>query len=280
MSGERYKVQISARFLSRSQATPFLTDYVSSEGVFVRTDAPPQVMDLLRIEFRLPPAQSKVVLHGMVTRIVFPNVSDHPPGVEIAFFAKGGEAGRAWDDFFAYIRQQYPVSLSQPIMLAPDATDQVRRAHPRMIPQALIRVQATSERGEETLTVRDVSDGGMFITTQSAFVVGSELRVTLENPRTGATTEVECTVRRRTFGTDGGIGVSFRNMNDERRAILRELVQTEGNAQAVATACEELSTPFFSQLVISSRGGSRRTVAPAAPLEDSWALMDQGWPRV
>ena len=95
-----YNVRIAATFLSRSETTALLTDHVSARGVFVRTDSPPPVMELLRIEFVLPPSSTTVVMHGMVTEIVLPQSKHSAPGVEIAFFAKGGSRGAFGTTFF------------------------------------------------------------------------------------------------------------------------------------------------------------------------------------
>ena len=271
-SSQRIMAQVGARFLSRSQTTAFLTDYVTSTGVFVRTDAPPQVMELLRIEFILPPTGARVILHGMVTQIVLPSTPNAAPGVEIAFFAKGGEAGRLWDEFVAYVRESHPESLTRPVMLASNATDQVRRAHPRVVPQSPIKVAA---EGDPTLTLGDISSGGMFIKTHSAFPVGSDLRVTLQDPRTEALLPVDCIVRRRAFGTNAGIGVEFKNLSTEQHAVLAELMAFAGGNEKVAARCEEMALPSAARK--AGLGLRRQSLAAA---EDSWAMLDEGWPRL
>jgi Tfp pilus assembly protein PilZ len=273
MSSQRYMAQIGARFLSRSQNTPFLTDYVTANGVFVRTDAPPQVMELLRIEFTLAPNGERIVLHGMVTQIVLPNAAHAAPGVEIAFFAKGGESGALWDEFLNYLLEAHPECLTQPVMLAQNATDQVRRAHPRVVPQALIQVQAKHDDVEETLPVGDISNGGMFIKTHDAFVVGSDLRVTLQDPRSRAMIAVDCIVRRRAFGSNAGIGVEFHNLNAEQTAVLHELMEFAGQTQSVPAKCEEVVAPDAPRALVPFK---KRSVAAT---EDSWAMLDEGWPR-
>ncbi len=290
MSSPRYMAQVGARFLSRSQTTAFLTDYVTSTGVFVRTDAPPQVMELLRIEFTLAPEATRIVLHGMVTQIVLPSTAHAAPGVEIAFFAKGGEAGRLWDEFVSHLREHHPESLTRPVMLAQNATDQVRRAHPRVVPHSPIRIRAKrkeasgqveTDAADESLTIGDISDGGMFIKTQSAFVVGSDLRVTLQDPRTFAVMAVDCIVRRRAFGTNAGIGVEFRNLNTDQRDVLHELMQFAGGTHAVAAHCEEVLTPNGPRMMDTLPGpGSHARKHPVAATEDSWAMLDEGWPRL
>lgn len=274
----RYLARVAATFLARSQSTALLTDYVTRTGVFVRTDLPPQRMQLLRIEFILPPDSTEVVLHGMVTQQVAPSEKHAAPGVEIAFFAKEGDESGRWDRFIAHLSEKYPESLRQPVMLARGATDQVRRAHPRRVPASVLHVGAA---GAEAFTVGDISDGGMFIRTEDGFVVGSDLRVTLLHPRTHAKIPLDCVVRRRALGANTGIGVEFRNMDDVQRRALRELMQAAGATHPVRAHCEEILAPAVHRTMETLPGhGTFGGKASIPPAEDSWAGLEEGWPSL
>jgi hypothetical protein len=234
---QRYLVRVGARFLARaarsrvgqSEGPPLLTDYVTATGAFVRTDAPAQAMELRTIEFVLPPDGARdgsVVLHGMVTRRVPPRTLDIAPGVEIAFFAKGGDASAAWDRFIAYLGEVHPESRREPIVLARGATDQVRRAHRRLVPRSRFRIEG---EGARSFTVGDVSAGGMFLTTDDdSLPVGSDLRLTLVPPRSSERVAIDCVVRRRGSGGKRGIGVEFRNLDTPQRRALKDVMHAAG----------------------------------------------------
>ncbi len=246
----RYLAQIDATLLSRSQNVPFLTDYVTREGVFVRTDSPPRTMELLRLELTLPPTQSKIVLNGVVTRLVAASANQPVPGAEIAFFAKDGNAGQSWDEFIAFVGEKHPESLTQPVRLAQKAVDQVRRLAPRIDAALTIRIES---RGEETVAVDNISEGGMFIRTREYFSVGGGLRVLIQHPRTFATIAVECVVRRLVPGANAGIGVEFQNVTHMQRELLKELIQ-------LASAGESLGAP----MAALGSASERLTVKPGA----------------
>ena len=106
VQGSRIRWSPSSRAIGAEHA--LLTDYVSHRGIFVRTDSPPAVMELLRMELVLPPTSTVIVLHGMVTELVAPQVKNSTPGAEIMFFAKAGEVSRHWDDFIQYLRENHP----------------------------------------------------------------------------------------------------------------------------------------------------------------------------
>ena len=73
---QRWKAQIAISFLGRNQSALHLTESVGVDGVFVRTDAPPAPMTLVRIEFLMPPDDDRLVMHGMVASVVRPE-SEH-----------------------------------------------------------------------------------------------------------------------------------------------------------------------------------------------------------
>ncbi len=156
MSSPRYLVQVDATFLSRSQSVPFLTDHVSTEGLFVRTDSPPRVMELLRIELTLPPLGEKIVLNGMVTQLVLPRAKDSVPGAEIAFFAKEGAAAARWNDFIAFVAKNHPEAAHSVVRFGEHGVDQIRREAPRLDAAFSIRIDPTSKA---TLAVANISKG-------------------------------------------------------------------------------------------------------------------------
>jgi hypothetical protein len=226
---QRYLVRVGARFIGegqRPQSPPLLTDYVTATAAFVRTDAPAHAMELRAIEFVLPPDGTTVVLHGMVTRRVPPRTLYAAPGVEVAFFAKGGAASAAWDRFINHICEVHPESRSEPVLLAQGATDQVRRAHRRLVPRSRFRIDG---EGAGSFTVGDVSTGGMFLTTDDdSLSVGSDLRLTLVPPRSSERVAIDCIVRRRTSVGRRGVGVEFRSLDAPQRRALKDLMHAAG----------------------------------------------------
>ena len=95
----RYDARIAVRVLTPDDGTPLFTEWIGFRGAFLRIDPPPPPMRLLRVRFTLPQRDGvarDVVLHAVVVR-VDPSTRTRTSGVEIEFFAKGGEEGRRWD---------------------------------------------------------------------------------------------------------------------------------------------------------------------------------------
>jgi hypothetical protein len=121
----------------------------------------------------------------------------------------------------------------------------------------------------------------MFIKTPDAFQVGSDLRITLEDPRTRARIPIDCIVRRRAFGADTGIGVEFREMTDAQRAVIQELMSAAAASQPVPAFCEEIpgaAPPRIMQT--QSDPGLFGGPAALMPSDDSWDSIDQDSPTL
>jgi hypothetical protein len=277
MSTERFKIRVAVTFLAGAQRCALLTDYVGFRGVFVRTDSPPPLMNLLRIELALPDDLGTITMHGMVTQIVLPQDKAGVPGVEIAFFAKTGDPSRIWDQFINHVRERYPESIERPVVLSKDAIDQTRRAHPREAPASTVRIEAM--HGAESPVVTDISKGGMFVETSEPYSVGSDLRVTLTDSRSDAKFPLDCVVRRRTFGTGGGIGLEFCNMTDARRAGLQQFLDASGRKLPVHASLTEVRVQRAPQQMMATLPGtgSSSRFPSTSPSEDSWATLDEGW---
>jgi Tfp pilus assembly protein PilZ len=229
-----FKVQIAATLVSRSQTTALLTEHVSPQGVFVRTDSPPPIGALLRIEFVLPSTSAPVVMNGVAKRVVPPHGTISVPGVELEFFAKdGGGAGQLWDQFIRYVGEKYPESVLRAVMLAQDANGQAQQSIP---------IRASSGTAVAAV-VDELSAGGMFLKTAEPFRLGSILRVTLEDPRNGTQTQLACMVRRRVTGAKQGIGVELMNTSHAQRAALTDLVRAAGPAGSLEAECVTVGVP-------------------------------------
>jgi hypothetical protein len=125
----RYESRTAVRVLTPNDGTVLFTEWISFRGAFLRTDSPPPPMRLVRMRFSLPPLNGvdrDVVLHGVVVRLA-PPTRTRGAGVEISFFAKGGEEGRRWDAFVEETREASGVR-ERPTIAALTATPRASTA--------------------------------------------------------------------------------------------------------------------------------------------------------
>jgi Tfp pilus assembly protein PilZ len=77
-----------------------------------------------------------------------------------------------------------------------------------------------------TMYTRDVSTGGMFVSTGRAFEVGAVLQLDVRHPESDREFALAAIVRRTTAGKAPGIGVEFHEMNESERQRFYEFIHS------------------------------------------------------
>lgn len=137
------------KLLRRSGDIAFATEVVSSTGIFVRLASPPPLMTLVQLRFSLPGHPDGVVLLGSISRVER-GAGVEGMGVSIAFFAKSGDAAKAWD--------RYLKTLGPPIQVAsrhvaPGSAQWAQRLRSEPSPAGR-RMSTRPSRGMGTLSPR------------------------------------------------------------------------------------------------------------------------------
>ena len=263
MTTPRWKAQIAVEILGRNQTTVLLTDSVSEQGIFLRTDAPPPPMTLLRLEIRLAPDDTKLVVHGMVAHTVQPQRAHGVPGVEVAFFAMSGEALHAWAQFIKHLRAAHPDASYRPVALAREL-DGVLGSH------AFV----------DEIDASDISPKGMFLATRQRFAVGTDVRVTLIDSQSSAQRSISGVVRRRVTGEEAGVGIEYCNMTRDAWADLDVLLRNAGPCalRAEVHVVRAPSVPLMMNTLEGPCTPDGRASIHAPRREDSWSLPpEDGW---
>lgn len=101
---KRYRTRLPIRTRIGGRVLSLFTEDVSFRGLFLCTETPPPVRQLIRIETILPPGSTPFATHGMVVYVVN---KDEPggrtPGVGVQFYGMGDER-RAWESFIQFIQ--------------------------------------------------------------------------------------------------------------------------------------------------------------------------------
>lgn len=203
-----------------------MSEDVSLRGLFVHTDSPPALRQLVRVEPVLP-SGAKLSLNAMVV-FVLPAGNPHkrPPGVGLQLYGLGGQPEAAWHAFIREVAAQQPEAGRPAVELqAPAVADPVRRHYPRVA----VRLRVLPRNLDSLLEMwtRDVSRGGMFIETEHALAEGEALEVDVVHPQSSATFTLPCVVRRIARGSAGrGVGVEFRELDEARRAAFQEFAMS------------------------------------------------------
>ena len=212
----RYPARIVARVLRRNQVIELLTNDVSFRGVFIRTDSPPALRQLVKIELVLP-EKVTVAGHAMVVHVA-PAPEGGPdgeivvPGIGLQFWGPLASA-REWEQFIHQLKARQKAGLA-----AAKATDKVRRASERF----KLQLEVVFD-GKTTMT-RDISENGMAIRTDVPMPIGTRVQLGL---RSGDQVMMFDVIVRRTIDEPGfkGLGVELVGLEAPKRDALVRFVR-------------------------------------------------------
>lgn len=216
----RYPARIVARVLRRNQTIELLTNDVSFRGVFIRTDSPPTLRQLVKVELVLP---EKVVVsgHAMVVHVT-PTPQEKGegavPGIGLQFWGPLSNA-REWERFVHGLKVREKAGMA-----AAKATDKVRRASERF------KLALEVVFDGVTAMTRDISENGMAIRTEIAMPVGTHARLGLRSGDEVMTFDV---VVRRRIDEPGfrGLGVEMVGLDPRKRDTLLQFLGKNAPAE-------------------------------------------------
>lgn len=218
------RLQLPVRMLVRRQPIEMLTEDVSFSGMFLRTDSPPPVRGLVRLEADVEGRSRPLELTGMAVHVIQPdNPTGRTPGIGVQFYGVGADLLRVWTNYLQLLRERHPDSEAQTVVVTvPSAPspEPLRRKHQRFAAVLEVRVQTLAELTK--MFTRDISKGGAFLATNDVFAAGDRLFVELVHPQTEDVYGLECTVRR---SVRDGVGVEFEGFDDTVMASLKDFVE-------------------------------------------------------
>ena len=209
----RFPARIVAKVVRRGETLELLTNDVSFKGAFLRTDTPPALRQLVKVQLLLPNGELASG-HAMVVHVVPPN-SDAIPGVGIQFWGPMDQ-GKSWEEFIYDLRVREKAGVP-----SARATDKVRRASERF--KLAMDVEVDGARS----TTRDVSETGMAIRTALSFQPGMRIGVKLH--AAGQAQSIDVIVRRIIDEPSfKGLGVEFVDLAPEARRALFAMLKEDG----------------------------------------------------
>jgi hypothetical protein len=113
MNQDVHVAKLEGVLIRRSGDVSFTTEVVSLTGIFIRLAKPPPVMTLVQLRFNLPGHPDGVVLLGSIARVESA-IGVDVMGAAIEFFAKAGDAAKAWDRYLKSLGAPIQISSRQP----------------------------------------------------------------------------------------------------------------------------------------------------------------------
>jgi Tfp pilus assembly protein PilZ len=219
----RYAIRFPAKLAYGKKELSLSTEDVSFRGIFVRTDTPPKLRQLVRIQLVLPHGERALKVHGMVVHVAD---GEARPGVGIQFYAMDYEARDTWDALIRYVETNCPPASEQTPLVLPENTPQpVRARFARHT--AVIQVKLPKLSDLEGLYASELSEGGMFVPTGLELSPGADVVLQVTHPETGEVFLFDAVVRHRHARLPApGYFVEFSGVDASRRADFLDFVRS------------------------------------------------------
>lgn len=205
-----------------------VTADVSYRGLFICTDTPPPLRQLIRLEATLPPQDTPFAAHGMVVHVVPPGGS-MPAGIGVQFYGMGSES-KTWESFVRHVapncREALDSRYEQPEPIdaresSPDSGPHDNREFTRF--PIVLEVKPHNLDELLRLYTRDVSMGGMFLTTSRTVDIGTELRLDVRHPHDNTVFALSAVVRRHSDKPQG-LGLELVGLDDNKRRAFFDFI--------------------------------------------------------
>ncbi len=228
----RIPIQLPVAVKDRRGEWPMLTEDISRRGLFLRTDCPKPLRQLVQLRATMLPDDQDIELLAVVVHSLGhakAQARGGAPGMGMQFYGMSGARRDRWEAYIRRIEALHKVRApGVPWMEAPpDApNDPVRRRHPRYPATFKVRLRDVSKLYE--FLTRDISVGGVFLLAEEPLPKGSELVLAIVHPSTGEEFSVSGEVVRRVEGPaqEAGMGVRFVDVDEDCVDRFREFIET------------------------------------------------------
>ncbi len=220
----RYPIRLATTMIRGARSHQLFSRDVSHGGLFLHTDFPPPLRELVRIRIVLPNNKDETLeLLGMAVHRVEPG-GPRSAGVGVNFYGNGPEAKAAWSAFISYLAQ------TEAPLPAPSAAKPAEPAGPgTKIPDIRpeLRVKVRSVDDLTKILARDLEKGRLFVRTELWLERGTRVTIDLVHPETGRVFSIPGQVQTQLQRGDlKGLGVGFEEEPD-RAARFEEFLNDE-----------------------------------------------------
>jgi Tfp pilus assembly protein PilZ len=179
---DRYRIQLPVELSVGKKVSRGETVDVSFGGLFVRTEDPPPVRQLVKLELRAPPKDERLALMAMAVFVGPPDPASGMSGVGLQLFGLDPEVRERWEAFVKFVRTRPGTDAgseppaAEPGAAEPPSWDQVR-------PEIRIRVGDVEHL--ERILQQELERRRMYVRTALYLEPGRRVELLLTHPVTG-----------------------------------------------------------------------------------------------
>jgi len=221
----RYAIRFPAQLTIGKRTQTLTTADVSFGGVFLRTDTPPSLQQLVSVDLVLPIGDRALSAHGMTVRVVRPDdPSGYDAGIGVQFYALDQATRDAWDAFIHHVEERFPPSADQaPLKLPRGFTPEpVRRRFERHT--AVLRLTPETQADLDGIH-RRLSSGSLSVPSPLELPTGAPVIVCIDHPESGHPFLFEGTIKDHTPGPPAAFEVAWTGASPRRLEDFSDFVK-------------------------------------------------------
>jgi Tfp pilus assembly protein PilZ len=221
----RYSIRFPVQLWHAKRADSLVSEDVSQGGVFLCTDSPPPLLQLVQVQLVLPIGGRALKAHGMTVHVVEPeNAQGRVAGIGVQFYALDRATREAWEAFVRHVEANFPRAADQePLRLPRGQTPEpLSRRFGRHT--AVLEIKPANLDELEELYTRDVATGSMFVPTRLEVPAGAQVVLNVTHPTSGSPFLLEAKVVHRT-GLPAGLGVELIGVDRKFREEFLDFVR-------------------------------------------------------
>jgi len=221
----RYEIRFPVQLVHAKRSHSLVTEDVSEGGVFLCTDSPPPMLQLVQVKLVLPIGGYALHAHGMTVHVVDPlNPLGRVAGIGVQFYALDRGTREAWEAFTRHVALQYPQATDQtPLRLLRGVTPEpLSRRFGKHT--AVLELRPASLEALEEVYTRDVATGSLFVPSRLELPAGANVVINITHPVTGKPFLFEARVLHRTEDPPG-LGVELRGVDRSFREDFLDFVR-------------------------------------------------------
>lgn len=181
----RIPVEIPVILMIGGQDVTCLTQDVTRQGLFVRTDRLRNLGQVLQLRIQPPPDFPELRLLAQVAHVLRPEQAlqlGRTPGVGLMLRSMGPQEQRHWERFVDHAWQAYQQTKpAMPWARPSGAADPSRRRHHRY--QAPFEVLLRTPVGLRRMVARDISAGGIFLLPEPLLRHNQVVQLVIVHPK-------------------------------------------------------------------------------------------------
>ncbi len=178
----RISSRIRVEFIEKSK-TESTTVNVSRNGVFIRGESKRAVNGLVRLRFFIPPDNKSLEIFG---RITWQGSREDIKGIGVHFMELASKDRDRWIEYVSLVEQLdagESASTSGPCPTPTHEPEQERRKDPRTESSFMVRFK--TKKNLESFVTKNLSQGGMFLSTPVLKSIGTKIQVVIIHPTSG-----------------------------------------------------------------------------------------------